>query len=125
MHPNTRKALEEEIEFWKEFATKPNKSDLMPAKRGLCNRYLKEDPDKSSDDGRTCYGCPVKNKMGKPRCEDTPYVEFINHVLDKHADGYQTYSKGLSRAKGCAQCTKLIKQHIKLLESILPKKRGK
>ncbi len=61
-----------------------------------------------------CDLCPVMIKTGRPQCEDTPYITWVNHHDNKH--DHQGYNK--SKICLCPTCKKIATQEIKFLKSL-------
>ena len=57
-----------------------------------------------------CHGCPVRERTGLDQCRGTPYVEFINFVIDYGACVNDGEFKRLAQAE------------IDFLRSLLPEK---
>jgi hypothetical protein len=62
-----------------------------------------------------CEGCPVSAKTGERCCENTPYSDWQEHIIDEHEmdyiDGDIIY---------CPECERLVKLEVEFLKSLLP-----
>lgn len=74
----------------------------------LCNKYSKYP--------LPCKGCPVYQYTGQSRCENTPYNDVLDHMLD-HFESHE--SKYLTRVMGCPTCSDLIEEELNFLNDIL------
>ena len=67
----------------------------------LCLKYV---------DGE-CDDCPVFVYTGMPECQDTPYMDWWQHLKKKHPKE--------KRKIHCKRCEKLAKKELKFLKNLL------
>lgn len=78
MDDETRAALDASIEHWRldnERALTPDDARIGPNHCALCELFWDQE----------CDGCPVRERTGKPHCEDSPYDE-IDFALARWRD---------------------------------------
>ena len=109
MNKETRTALEESIEKWKQIE-RGEMPDLGPENCGLCVEFH----------DRSCEGCPVFEATGIAGCGGTPYVEWDNAMIDLNHIRFVTWA--VDRVADTPKLVKLARAEREFLESLRPHK---
>lgn len=63
-----------------------------------------------------CIGCPVFKDTGKIACTGTPYVDWCEHQIKEHGDGFDVARKV---HEGCAECKRLADNEWEYIRYLL------
>ena len=112
MKTETKEALIRSIEHWRNIVKQCENGEteisIGPKNCALCRLFL---PQAGRPKELDCEGCPIKERTGLSRCQDTPYDKFDRLMEDMDLEGEEF--------NDWPALTEAAKEELEFLESLL------